>query len=137
MGLWLAVNYGFTLPKPWSTFSPSPPRALHRTCSAWLPSASWGNLFHPPEECERELFSVKLAWLQLVLFAGAAVAAVVGFLFGWTQGKPLLEIPVPLDRDRRRGADRSRERRADIASGAALADQYMLAAGCVPSRCSI
>ena len=32
-----------------------------------------------------------------MLFAGAAVAAVVGFLFGWTQGKPLLEIPVPLD----------------------------------------
>ena len=21
----------------------------------------------------------------------------IGFLFGWTQGKPLLEIPVPLD----------------------------------------
>jgi nitric oxide reductase subunit B len=25
------------------------------------------------------------------------VAALVGFLFGWTQGRPLLEIPMPLD----------------------------------------
>ena len=56
-----------------------------------------GAYFILPLECKRELFSVKIAYLQLAIFAGTAVTAVVGFLFGWTQGKPLLEIPVPLD----------------------------------------
>jgi len=54
-----------------------------------------GAYFILPLECKRELFSVKIAYLQLVIFAGTAVTAVVGFLFGWTQGKPLLEIPSP------------------------------------------
>jgi nitric oxide reductase subunit B len=31
------------------------------------------------------------------LLAGTGVTALVGFVFGWTQGKPLLEIPRPLD----------------------------------------
>src|SRR4030042_3619042 len=38
-----------------------------------------------------------MAILQLVLLVGTGVAALVGFLFGWTQGRPLLEIPTPLD----------------------------------------
>jgi nitric oxide reductase subunit B len=100
MGLWLATNYGFTLPQGLvDTFSFATSRALHTNLLvAWLLLGFMGGTyFILPEECECELFSVKLAWLQLVLFAGAAVTAVVGFLFGWTQGKPLLEIPVPLD----------------------------------------
>ena len=100
MGLWLAVNYGFTLPQALvDVFSFATARALHTNLLvAWLLLGFMGGTyFILPEECETELFSVKLAWLQLVLFAGAAVTAVVGFLFGWTQGKPLLEIPVPLD----------------------------------------
>lgn len=100
MGLWLATNYGFTLPQALvDTFSFATSRALHTNLLvAWLLLGFMGGTyFILPEECECELFSVKLAWAQLVLFAGAAVAAVVGFLFGWTQGKPLLEIPVPLD----------------------------------------
>ncbi len=100
MGLWLSTNYGFTLPQSLvDVFSFATARALHTNLLvAWLLLGFMGGTyFILPEECESELFSVKLAWLQLVLFAGAAVAAVVGFLFGWTQGKPLLEIPVPLD----------------------------------------
>ncbi|MBI5440156.1 MAG: cbb3-type cytochrome c oxidase subunit I [Deltaproteobacteria bacterium] len=100
MGLWLAVNYGFTLPQGLvDTFSFATSRALHTNLLvAWLLLGFMGGTYFVlPAECERELFSAKLAYVQLVIFALAAVAAVVGFLFGWTQGKPLLEIPVPLD----------------------------------------
>jgi nitric oxide reductase subunit B len=38
-----------------------------------------------------------MAYAQLVLLASTGVAALVGFLFGWTQGRPLLEIPTTLD----------------------------------------
>ncbi|MEK6655782.1 MAG: cbb3-type cytochrome c oxidase subunit I, partial [Thermodesulfobacteriota bacterium] len=74
-------------------------RAIHtNTLVAWmLLGFMGGTYFILPLECKRELFSVKIAYLQLFIFAGTAVTAVVGFLFGWTQGKPLLEIPVPLD----------------------------------------
>ncbi len=100
MGLWLAVNYAFTLPQ-WlvDTFSFATARAIHTNLLvAWLLLGFMGGAyFILPVECERELFSTKLAYIQLGLFALAAVTAVVGFLFGWTQGKPLLEIPVPLD----------------------------------------
>lgn len=50
-----------------------------------------------PEETKGELYSTKIAWAQLIIFTGTAVVAVVGFLFGWTQGTPLLEIPPALD----------------------------------------
>jgi len=100
MGLWLAVNYAFTLPQGLvDVFSFATARAIHtNTLVAWmLLGFMGGTYFILPLECKRELFSTKIAYLQLVIFAGTAVAAVVGFLFGWTQGKPLLEIPVPLD----------------------------------------
>ncbi len=100
MGLWLAVNYAFTLPQGLvDVFSFATARAIHtNTLVAWmLLGFMGGTYFILPLECKRELFSVKIAYLQLFIFAGTAVTAVVGFLFGWTQGKPLLEIPVPLD----------------------------------------
>jgi nitric oxide reductase subunit B len=53
--------------------------------------------FMVPEETEREIYSPALAYLQLVLLVGVGVVALVGFVFGWTKGKPLLEIPFPLD----------------------------------------
>lgn len=100
LGLWLAVNYAFTLPQGLiDVFSFATARAIHtNTLVAWmLLGFMGGSYFILPLECKRELFSVKIAYLQLAIFAGTAVTAVVGFLFGWTQGKPLLEIPVPLD----------------------------------------
>ena len=56
-----------------------------------------GTYFMVPEETRSELFSTKLAYIQLILLVGAGVAALVGFLFGWNQGRPLLEIPFELD----------------------------------------
>jgi len=100
IGLWLAINYAFTLPQGLiDVFSFATARAIHtNTLVAWMLLGFMGGAyFILPLECKRELFSVKIAYLQLFVFAGTAVAAVIGFLFGWTQGKPLLEIPVPLD----------------------------------------
>jgi len=56
-----------------------------------------GTYFMVPEESRSELFSTKLAYAQLLLLVGTGVAALIGFLFGWTQGRPLLEIPFTLD----------------------------------------
>jgi nitric oxide reductase subunit B len=100
MGLWLAINYAFTLPQGLiDVFSFATARAIHtNTLVAWmLLGFMGGTYFILPIECKRELFSVKIAYVQLVIFAGTAVTAVIGFLFGWTQGRPLLEIPIPLD----------------------------------------
>lgn len=99
-GLWLAANYAFTLPQGLvDVISFATTRAIHtNTLVAWLLLGFMGgSYFILPLECKRELYSTKIAYVQLVIFALTAVAAVVGFLFGWTQGKPLLEIPLPLD----------------------------------------
>src|SRR5574341_2253897 len=50
-----------------------------------------------PDETGRELYSPSLAYLQLFILAGTGVVGIVGFLFYWTEGKPLLELPRPLD----------------------------------------
>jgi len=40
---------------------------------------------------------VNIAYLQLIALLVTGVTAIIGFLLGWTQGRPLLEIPRPLD----------------------------------------
>ena len=50
-----------------------------------------------PEESGRELFSVKLAYIQLISLIVVSVSAVIGFHFGWWEGRKFLEIPRPLD----------------------------------------
>jgi nitric oxide reductase subunit B len=100
MGIWLAINYAFELPQSLvDLFSFATARAIHTNLLvAWmLLGFMGGSYFILPEETKGELFSTKIAWLQLVVFTGTAVAAVIGFLFGWTQGSPLLEIPPALD----------------------------------------
>ncbi len=100
MGLWLSINYAFTLPQ-WlvDVFAFNTARAIHTNLLvAWMLLGFMGGAyFILPLECDRELFSTKIAWAQLIIFAAAAVTAVVGFLFRWTRGKPLLEIPFPLN----------------------------------------
>ena len=84
MGLWLSINYAFTLPQ-WlvDVFAFNTARAIHTNLLvAWmLLGFMGGTYFILPMECDRELYSTRIAWLQLVIFAGAAVTAVVGFLF--------------------------------------------------------
>jgi nitric oxide reductase subunit B len=99
-GLFLSVNYAFTLPQSLVDVFPfSTARAFHTNLLVlWmLLGFMGGTYFMVPEESKSEIFSVKLAYLQLILLVGTGVAALIGFLFGWTQGRPLLEIPTALD----------------------------------------
>src|SRR5574341_1526408 len=100
MGTWLAVNYWASLPQ-WlvDVFPFSTARAMHTNLLVlWLLLGFMGATFYMvPEEAQRELAWPRLAIAQLVLLVGTGVAALVGFAFGWTQGRPLLEIPRPLD----------------------------------------
>ncbi len=100
VGLWLAAHYFVTMPQGLvDAFPFATARAIHTNLLVlWLLLGFMGATFFViPEETGRELAWPRLAIVQLVLLAGTGVVAVVGFLFGWTQGRPLLEIPRPLD----------------------------------------
>ncbi len=100
VGLWLAANYFLTMPQGLVDVFPfATARAIHTNLLVlWLLLGFMGATFYVvPEETGRELAWPRLALVQLVLLAGTGVVAIVGFLFGWTQGRPLLEIPRPLD----------------------------------------
>jgi nitric oxide reductase subunit B len=63
----------------------------------WLLLGFFGATYYLlPEEAEREIHSTRLAYLQLVLFVGAAALAVVGYLFRIHEGREFLEQPLPL-----------------------------------------
>ncbi|WP_228255757.1 cbb3-type cytochrome c oxidase subunit I [Pollutimonas thiosulfatoxidans] len=47
------------------------------------------------DESRAELHSVKLAYIQLILWAIMGVTAVIGYLFGYGTGNKLLEQPLP------------------------------------------
>jgi len=50
-----------------------------------------------PEEADRELYWPKLAYVQWAALVIVGVTAVIGFHFGWWEGRKFLEIPRPLD----------------------------------------
>ena len=74
-------------------------RAVHTNLLVmWLLSGFMGAAyFIVPDECERELQWPKLAYVQLIALVVTGVTAVVGFHFGWWEGRKFLEIPRPLD----------------------------------------
>jgi nitric oxide reductase subunit B len=100
VGLWLAVQYFVTIPQAFVNIFPfSTARALHTNLLVlWLLLGFMGATYYlVPDETGTDIAWPKLAYAQLVLLVLTGVAAMVGFIFGWTQGKPLLEIPTPLD----------------------------------------
>jgi len=100
MGLWLAYSYSFTVPQSIVDVFPfSTARAMHTNLLVlWMLLGFMGGTYYiVPEETRSEIYSAKLAWIQLIALVATGVAALVGFLFGWTQGRPLLEIPTTLD----------------------------------------
>jgi nitric oxide reductase subunit B len=100
VGLWIALQYVVTIPQAIVDVFPfSTARAMHTNLLVlWLLLGFMGSTFYlVPDEAEREIAWPRLAVLQLVVLSATGVVALVGFLFGWTQGKPLLEIPTPLD----------------------------------------
>ncbi len=48
-----------------------------------------------PEESRSELYSVKLAYIQLILWTLMGVAAIIGYFFRYGTGNKLLEQPLP------------------------------------------
>lgn len=74
-------------------------RAVHTNLLVvWLLSGFMGAAYYIiPEEAQRELVSVKLAYVQLISLAIVGVIAVVGFHLNYWEGRKFLEIPRPLD----------------------------------------
>ena len=61
----------------------------------WLLLGFFGGTYYLlPEEAERELFSVKLAYAQLAILVLGTLAAVIGYLFGIHGGREFLEQPL-------------------------------------------
>jgi nitric oxide reductase subunit B len=100
MGLYIAFNYFYTVPQEVVNVFPfSTARAMHTNLLVlWLLLGFMGATYYAvPEETQSELAWPRVAYAQLVLLTGTGVAALIGFFFGWTQGRPLLEIPTTLD----------------------------------------
>src|SRR5512144_3214479 len=100
VGLWLAIQYFVTIPQGIVDVFPfSTARAMHTNLLVlWLLLGFMGSTYYlVPEETGTDIAWPKLAIAQLALLSLTGVAALVGFVFGWTQGKPLLEIPTTLD----------------------------------------
>ena len=74
-------------------------RAVHTNLLVvWLLSGFMGAAYYIiPEEAQRELVNVKLAYVQLISLALVGVTAIVGFHFNIWDGRKFLEIPRPLD----------------------------------------
>src|SRR5690554_5103252 len=74
-------------------------RAVHTNLLVvWLLTGFMGAAYYIiPEEAQKELISVKLAYVQLISFAIVGVAAVTGYHFNWWEGRKFLEIPRELD----------------------------------------
>jgi nitric oxide reductase subunit B len=73
-------------------------KAIHTNLLlVWVLTGFMGATYYlVPEESQTEIYSVRLAYVQLALWLAIGVAAVVGYLFGVTAGRKLLEMPQPL-----------------------------------------
>ncbi|MBT3236189.1 MAG: nitric-oxide reductase large subunit [Bdellovibrionales bacterium] len=74
-------------------------RASHNNLLVvWLLTGFMGAAHYiVPEECERELESPMLAYIQLGSLILVGVTAVIGFHLNWWEGRKFLEIPRALD----------------------------------------
>ena len=73
-------------------------RAIHMNLLVvWLLFGFMGGTYYlVPEEAETDIYSTTLANVQLVLFTLIGVAAITGYIFGWSWGMPFLEQPTVL-----------------------------------------
>lgn len=74
-------------------------RAVHTNLLVvWLLTGFMGAAYYIiPEEAQRELVNVKLAYVQLISLAVVGVLAIVGYHFNIWEGRKFLEIPRELD----------------------------------------
>src|SRR5574341_832840 len=88
VGIWLALSYAVTIPQWLVDILPfSTTRAIHTNLLVlWLLLGFMGTTyFMVPEESGREIHSPTLAYVQLALLAATGIAALTGFVFGWTK----------------------------------------------------
>ena len=73
-------------------------RAIHiNLLVVWLLFGFMGGTYYlVPEEAETEIYSPKLAFIQLILFALTGVVVIIGYFFRWFWGMPFLEQPTVL-----------------------------------------
>jgi nitric oxide reductase subunit B len=73
-------------------------RAIHlNLLIVWLLFGFMGGAYYlVPEEAETEIYSRKLADLQLYLLAAIGITAIAGYVLGWSWGMPFLEQPTVL-----------------------------------------
>jgi nitric oxide reductase subunit B len=63
----------------------------------WVLTGFMGAAYYVvPEESATELWSPRLAYVALGLWVIMGLTAVIGYVFGWTEGNKLLEQPYPL-----------------------------------------
>ncbi len=74
-------------------------RATHTNLLVvWLLTGFMGaSYFIIPDESGRELYSTRLAYIQLISLVLVGVTAIAGFHMNWWEGRKFLEIPRPLD----------------------------------------
>ncbi len=74
-------------------------RAVHTNLLVcWLLLGFMGSAYYIiPEESQNELYSPKLAIIQLLSFLAVGVTAVIAYHLNWWEGRKFLEIPRPLD----------------------------------------
>ncbi len=91
------AHIGYDVLHDWIPFNTA--RAVHTNLLVvWLLMGFMGSTyFIIPEESDSELYSVKLAYLQLISLLLVGVAAIIGFHFNWWEGRKFLEIPRELD----------------------------------------
>ncbi|MCC2682593.1 MAG: nitric oxide reductase, NorB subunit apoprotein [Nitrosospira multiformis] len=86
-------------PDPLLNFLPfDKTKAIHTNLLiVWVLTGFMGATYYVvPEESRSEIYSVKLAYIQLIAWTLMGVTAVVGYMFGWTAGNKMLEQPFPL-----------------------------------------
>lgn len=102
----LQIIYGFIMGFDrigWQEFHDIIPfntaRAVHTNLLVvWLLTGFMGAAYYIiPEEAQRELVNVKLAYVQLISLAVVGVVALVGFHLNHWEGRKFLEIPRELD----------------------------------------
>ncbi len=73
-------------------------KAIHTNLLiVWVLTGFMGAAYYVvPEESRTEIYSPRLAYWQLGIWTVNGVVAVVGYMFGWTEGNKLLEQPVPV-----------------------------------------
>ncbi|MCG6167712.1 cbb3-type cytochrome c oxidase subunit I [Leptospira sp. FAT2] len=91
------ARMGFDGLHDWIPFNAA--RATHTNLLVvWLLTGFMGAAHYIiPEESGRELYSEKLAYVQLISLIVVGVVSIVGFHFNVWEGRKFLEIPRPLD----------------------------------------